>query len=274
MSSRVLYHLGKRPAQPEFYRLNLAKGWTHRKHGYVPAPHEKVVFLTSSPAAVAFHHAIRSTKHHVYAYEVPTVLIKALGGMNVYDNAPEIIIPERFWGQVRFLGRAHTDTQEFHRLAFKTRWESPRWDLSKKPRLVRDLKRVLWEHGVKVLGLRALPDSDWLSQVGNYSSWSYDLTRLLLKHYPRECEALLLRSGQGGFLHPRKVESGVPVPGTAMMVSKFLRGAAPWPSRPSKEARLRSLLFSQEVLTLVSRRIDAAFLKDSRHPAVKPPVRG
>ena len=104
--SRVLYHIGKRPAQPEKKRA----GWrgvgqddSDWVRPWLDSPVPKAVFLTSNPILVSLNHGISG---HVYAYEVPRWVIKKAQGIHRYDRASEVLIPDTLWKHVKFLGKS------------------------------------------------------------------------------------------------------------------------------------------------------------------------
>ena len=43
---------------------------------------------------------------HVYAYQVPRWVLKEAGGLQRYDHATEVLIPEPLWEHVKFLGKS------------------------------------------------------------------------------------------------------------------------------------------------------------------------
>lgn len=276
--TRVLYHIGKRPAKPEHHRLDMEKGWSYRRHGYVPAAHEKVVFLSPNPLAVSWLHAIRHTKAHVYAYEVPIWVIKELGGINEIDQAPELAVPERLWPYVRFLGRSETDTVAFHARASRVRTSRASWDYRRFPRETQEVRRQLWWVSMKALGLNAVPDPRWVrnssSQYFNDPrSWRRELTVFLRRRFPVECQQVLLRAGQGG----REYVPGSPAAAEryrARARATLLAAVRQGTRTASQEDRLRDLLMPPEESEPLFKRLDALFLRDSRHPRRKPPVRG
>lgn len=92
----ILYHIGKKPAQPKPGRH--CQGWT-RGNRQVNCG----VFLTSNPVVVCFNHGLSG---NVYAYRVPGRVIRAMGGMKRFDSATEIIIDSEHWSQVEFLGKS------------------------------------------------------------------------------------------------------------------------------------------------------------------------
>lgn len=93
--SVILYHIGKTPPKPKPNRRG--EQWDR----YWVKPTEPVVFLTPDPVQVAYRHG----KHgNVYAVSVPYEVIKASGGIHVYDRAREVLIPESQWGKVKLLG--------------------------------------------------------------------------------------------------------------------------------------------------------------------------
>jgi DNA-binding NarL/FixJ family response regulator len=104
--SRILYHIGKRPAQPKPKRA----GWrdvgqddSDWVRPWLDSPVPKGVFLSSNPVLVAINHGVYG---HVYAYEVPQWVIKKAGGIHRYDDASEILIPDTLWKHVKFLGKS------------------------------------------------------------------------------------------------------------------------------------------------------------------------
>ena len=103
-SSRVLYHIAKKPAQPKPYRLDIHGQWNHANF----PPGTKVVFLTSDPLQVAVNH---NRYGNVYAYRVPMSVIRNLGGMVRTEGAKEIVIPDYLWDQVDFLGKSKSESE-------------------------------------------------------------------------------------------------------------------------------------------------------------------
>lgn len=103
-SSRVLYHIAKKPAQPKPYRLDIHGQWNHADF----PPGTKVVFLTSDPNQVAVNH---NRYGNVYAYRVPMSVIRNLGGRVRTEGATEIVIPDYLWDQVDFLGKSKSESE-------------------------------------------------------------------------------------------------------------------------------------------------------------------
>ena len=107
MTSRLLYHIGRHPAIPQ----PKSSGWQAFQPGrawrrpWLSEPVERGVFLTSNPVHVFLQHSVWG---NVYAYKVPVKVIVASGGLHRYDGATEILIPERLWHQVKFLGKSMT----------------------------------------------------------------------------------------------------------------------------------------------------------------------
>ena len=104
--ARVLYHVGKRPAQPQPKRAE----WRSRGQDtpdwvrpWLDAPVSKGVFLTPNPFLVAPKHGVFG---NVYAYRVPQWVIKEAKGINRKDGASEVLIPEPLWKHVKFMGKS------------------------------------------------------------------------------------------------------------------------------------------------------------------------
>jgi len=112
--SRMMYHIGKRPAQPRPATWDMAslylnydelphlggpaEGW---RRPWLDAPVPVGVFLTPDPVQVAIKHYVVGT---VYAYSVPEWVIKAAKGGQRLDEAAELLIPEPLWKYVKFVG--------------------------------------------------------------------------------------------------------------------------------------------------------------------------
>ena len=110
--SRMLYYIGKRPAQPQPKRSH----WRGRGQPepdwvrpWLDAPVSKGVFLTPNPFLVAPNHGVFG---HVYAYKVPQWVIKEAKGLHRKDGATEVLIPEPLWKHVRFVGKS-MDQKDF-----------------------------------------------------------------------------------------------------------------------------------------------------------------
>ena len=110
--SRTLYHVGKRPAQPQPKRAE----WRQRGQPepdwvrpWLDAPVSKGVFLTPNPFLVAPKHGVFG---HVYAYQVPNWVIKQAKGINRKDGVSEVLIPEPLWEHVKFKGKS-MDREDF-----------------------------------------------------------------------------------------------------------------------------------------------------------------
>jgi hypothetical protein len=104
---RLLYYIGKRPAQP---KPKVIGRWADRGQPepdwvrpWLEASVQKAVFLTPSPKTVAWHHGIDG---HVYAYRVPEWVIREAGGLHRYDKATEIVVPDVLWKHVKFEGKS------------------------------------------------------------------------------------------------------------------------------------------------------------------------
>ena len=104
--SRILYHIGKRPAQPEKKRASwrdVGQDDSDWVRPWLDSPVPKGVFLTSNPILVSLNHGISG---HVYAYELPRWVIKKAQGIHRYDRASEVLIPDTLWKHVKFLGKS------------------------------------------------------------------------------------------------------------------------------------------------------------------------
>lgn len=105
-ASRVLYHIGKRPAAPKPAHAYAAGGVWERP-GRKPVTNG--VFLTPDPVRVGLHHGVPG---HVYAYRVPEHVIQSAGRVRTYDRATELLIPDHLWHHVEFLGKS-MDRKDF-----------------------------------------------------------------------------------------------------------------------------------------------------------------
>ena len=118
--SRVLYHIGKKPARPVPKRVNHWKERGQPEPAWVrpwlDAPVQAGVFLTTNPSNVAHEHGVFG---NVYAYKVPHKVIKEAMGLHRYDHATEVLIPEPLWDQVKFMGKS-MDEQEFREALLQT----------------------------------------------------------------------------------------------------------------------------------------------------------
>jgi hypothetical protein len=134
-SYRTLYHIGPLPPAPKpktvrrrrepLYLIDDATGelreagglspedfyWirgVRQKPGLPPRRVRSGVFLTTSPISVALAHGIRG---NVYAVKVSQKIIQEAGGIQIFDDAPEIVIPEKAWnegtasGEIQLLGK-------------------------------------------------------------------------------------------------------------------------------------------------------------------------
>ena len=111
MKTKILYHIGPRPASPKpavptphTVRGVDSEGWSRP---WLKAPVKSGVFLTANPLQVALNHGVYG---HVYAYRVPISLIKKAGGLHKLDKASEILISEELWNEynadINFLGKS------------------------------------------------------------------------------------------------------------------------------------------------------------------------
>jgi hypothetical protein len=92
----ILYHIGPGPPQP----VPPKRGNWYREHKQIEFD-EKVVFLTNNYCRVWRNHGRHG---NLYIYDVPKSVIKESGGINTYDFATEVIIPEHLWNQCKFIG--------------------------------------------------------------------------------------------------------------------------------------------------------------------------
>lgn len=93
---KTLYHIGKRKPIP---RPNPSGGWI-RPHPKKPIT-GPVVFFTPNWERVWRSHGVEG---NVYIYKVPHKVIKRCGMRN-FDYATEIIIPEKYWGECKLIGK-------------------------------------------------------------------------------------------------------------------------------------------------------------------------
>jgi len=116
--SMTLYHIGPRPPtptvkyptavddpkyekemlkeDPDYYETGYRRPWLGDK------PQGPVVFLSDDPASIYHHHGRGG---NLYAYRVPMSVVKESGGLHKFDFGREILIPERLWDQVEFVGK-------------------------------------------------------------------------------------------------------------------------------------------------------------------------
>lgn len=112
--SRILYHIGRGYPQPVPYKspLPFKEDWQRDHWGRYWksfSKDEKVVFLTSDFVRVHTNHGLDG---NLYIFEVPEWVIKEAGGIHIYDNAPEVIIPEHLWKYVVFKGKKNEEELE------------------------------------------------------------------------------------------------------------------------------------------------------------------
>ena len=96
-----MYHIGPGFPHPQPYKKNYQDGigWKRRFKDF--RIDEKVVFLTPDFTRVWNNHGRNG---NVYIFEVPQWVIKESGGVNSYDYALELIVPEHLWQDVTFKG--------------------------------------------------------------------------------------------------------------------------------------------------------------------------
>lgn len=97
--SRMLYHIGKRRPYPVPYKHDPERGWKREGRNLKG---KKAVFLTPHPIWTSQVHGVSG---NVYAFEVPYSVIRASGGIRVYDWGPELVITEDNWDKVKFVGK-------------------------------------------------------------------------------------------------------------------------------------------------------------------------
>lgn len=113
IGSRVLYHIGRRPAYP--HPKVVGRGapvgddedsWFDEddvwRRPWLKEPVREAVFLTPNWFEVAVYHGVYG---NVYAYRTPWWVIKESGGIHSFDRASEVLIPKRLWNHVTFLGK-------------------------------------------------------------------------------------------------------------------------------------------------------------------------
>ena len=108
-SPDIFYHIGKQPPIPQPPRWE--KGWNRPHHPYANKDGfitDRVVFLSPNPQLIGIYHGFLFVKgsDQVYLYHVPKSVQRKVGGVNWFDGAPELIIPQDLWHQVEFLGKA------------------------------------------------------------------------------------------------------------------------------------------------------------------------
>jgi len=101
--SRILYHVGKRPAVP--YPLTKFKNDQDPPFKWYHHYPDVGVFLTSDPNKVQ---SLDYIVGNVYAYEVPEWVIKEAGGLHRIAHIDEVVIPASLWPHCKFLGRNYS----------------------------------------------------------------------------------------------------------------------------------------------------------------------
>jgi|TARA_R110000824_G_scaffold401691_2_gene613705 hypothetical protein len=104
----MLYHIGKRPAEPKPKSRWLSQGQPDEEwvRYWLSNSVSSGVFLTSNPTDVVQHHGVSG---NVYAYKVPEWVIEKSGGIHRFDTATEVLVPEEVWNEagkeIEFLGK-------------------------------------------------------------------------------------------------------------------------------------------------------------------------
>jgi len=133
-TKRVLYHIGRRPAEPkpkmkwltdwdsnaidpktgekgDFVRIGVDDAW---RRWWIEGPIKSGVFLSPNPNAISSFHGRTG---HVYAYKVPQWVIAKSGGVHRFDHGSEILIPEDVWNEagdeIEFLGKSMDENEVF-----------------------------------------------------------------------------------------------------------------------------------------------------------------
>jgi tRNA nucleotidyltransferase (CCA-adding enzyme) len=123
----ILYHMGRRAPKPRPYKADPEGGW-ERPHFKEPV--QSGVWLSPSPYRVETEqgfklwsvsrrywrkkgkHPLREHVWNTYAYAIHKSVLKAAGGIHIFDGAPEVLIPEALWREgkqkrlIRFLGKS------------------------------------------------------------------------------------------------------------------------------------------------------------------------
>jgi len=115
LSNMKLWHIGKRPPFPKPFNLTFMS--TSRTAWIRPGRSDIKcgVFLSPRPDLVSKNH---NRVGNVYTVEVPRKVIKAMGGILIYDNAPEIIIDDEHWVYCHFIGRSKKWEKKIENITF------------------------------------------------------------------------------------------------------------------------------------------------------------
>ncbi len=106
----MLYHIGKRPAEPK-ESAGYGEKYAWRRY-WLEKPIKSGVFLTPNPTDIVQWHGVSG---NVYAYKIPEWVVKKAGGIHRYDHGSEILISEEIWDEagdeIEFLGKSMTQDQ-------------------------------------------------------------------------------------------------------------------------------------------------------------------
>ena len=111
---KILYHIGNQAPMPR-PKSTQYPGGDNWERNYLKEPVSSGVFLTDDPYLVFSQHHIQGK--YIYSVFVPFWIIKEAGGLNMFDAAKEIIIPEHLWEFCEILS-----SKEFDLKLNKSQW--------------------------------------------------------------------------------------------------------------------------------------------------------